>query len=93
MNLTLFKRLIQIILFLLILNCNMQQRFNFSPEEKKSGNQKIVKSLAIETFQDLRPKDIESRIGYFFIPFVFWESREWQRRDIDRFTFYKMIQY
>jgi hypothetical protein len=90
MNLTLFKRLIQIILFLLIFNCNMQQRFNFSPKEKKSGNQKIVKSLAIETFQDLRPKDIESRIGYFFIPSVFWESREWQRRDIDRFTFYKM---
>lgn len=90
MSLTLIKRLIQIILFLYIVNCNIQQRFNFSSKEKKSGNQKIVKSLAIETFQDLRPKDMESRIGYFFIPFVFWESSEWHRRDIDRFTFYKI---
>ena len=90
MNLTLIKRLIQIILFLYILNCNIQQRFNFSSKEKKSGIQKIVKSLAIETFQDLRPKDIESRIGYFFIPFVLWETMEAHRRGIDHFVFYKM---
>jgi hypothetical protein len=68
----------------------MQQRFNFSPKEKISGNQKIVKSLAIETFQDLRPKDIESRLGYFFIPFVLWETNETNRRHIDHFAFYKI---
>jgi hypothetical protein len=84
-------RYILIILLLPMINCvNIQHRFTFSPKEKRIQNQNIPKSVAIETFQDLRPKDMESRIGYFFIPFVFWESSEWHRRDIDRFTFYKI---
>lgn len=90
MNLTFFKQHIPIIFCLLILNCNIQQRFNFFPKEKKFGNQKILKSLAIEIFQDLRSKDIESRFGYFFIPLVFWEKNETNRRHIDHFTFYKI---
>ncbi len=90
MNLFYNKRYIVIILILFLINCNIQHRFVFSPKEKKSQDQKIVKSLTIEIFQDLRPKDIETRFGYVFIPFVLWETNETNRRHIDNFTFHKI---
>ncbi len=84
-------RHISIILLLLMINCvNMQDRFIFSPKERKLQNQNIPKSVAIETLQDLRPKDIETRNGYVFIPFVLWETMEAHRRGIDHLAFYKM---
>ncbi len=67
----------------------MQQRFNFSPKEKVLQSHSIPKSLAIETFQDLREKDVETRVGYFFIPFVFWETDSSYKRMFEPYAFYQ----
>lgn len=92
MSLILLRRHIQIILCLFIINCGttVPQRFTFSPKEKKLQYKNIPKTLALETIQDLRPEDKETRWGYVFIPFVLWETDESNRRYTDQFLYGKM---
>ncbi|MBK8397232.1 MAG: hypothetical protein IPL26_18605 [Leptospiraceae bacterium] len=81
--------LIQISLCLFLFHCSVGEKFSFSPKEKKLPYKNIPKSLAFETFQDLRPEDKKTRTGYIFIPFVFWETNESNKRKTDELLYGK----
>lgn len=78
-----------LILFLLIVNCGVRDRFIFSPSVSTEPENKIAKTIAIEEFKDFRDSEEENLVGYSLIPFYFYEIDKSNQDQFNKFAYNK----